>query len=362
MLNKVKIINIYLDIDFYFYIRELFNRLSKYMGISLKDIAQALNLSKATVSWVLSGQGNARGISEERIKEVQEYAAKVNYCPNRLARSLFTGTTQTLGLIIPFIGDTFFAQIAQAVEIEAEKQGYVLTICSYRRDGQREIRLIQILREKQVDGLIIVPSEKTQDIFGQLLCEKVPFVLIDRCFPQLKTNYVIFDNTGGSYRLTESLIRRNCRKIAYINTDVHLSVMGLRLKGYISALEDNNMSFDNNLYVEISTDNYLNETNEKIEYLLKNVPDVDGIVFSTHYLAIETIRCFTQMKIPYREQFKIASFHSNTALEVLVPDITIARVMIEEMGRAAVNILLENIKRQDMEKKELILDISYERN
>ena len=88
------------------------------MKVSIKDIAQALNLSKATVSWILSA-GPAKGFSDTTIKRVKDYAESVNYRPNLLARSLSLGTTNTIGLIIPFIGDTFYAQLVQAIESEA---------------------------------------------------------------------------------------------------------------------------------------------------------------------------------------------------------------------------------------------------
>ena len=169
------------------------------MSVSIKDIAQALNLSKATVSWVLSGQGQAKGFSEATIKQVKQYAAEVNYRPNQLARSLSTGATHTLGLIIPSIGDTFFAQMAQAIEAEAEKRGYVLTVCSSRGDGIREVQLIQTLRDKRVDGLIIVPSEKTLGGIKNLLRDNFPFVLVDRYFSQIKTNYIVVDDVAGCH-------------------------------------------------------------------------------------------------------------------------------------------------------------------
>lgn len=82
------------------------------MGVSIKDIATALNLSKATVSWILSGQGKAKGFSPKTIKRVEEYASSVNYRPNLVARSLSLGFSKTLGLIIPFLRDSFYAQLA----------------------------------------------------------------------------------------------------------------------------------------------------------------------------------------------------------------------------------------------------------
>ena len=104
------------------------------MKVSIKDIAQALSLSKATVSWILSGQGPAKGFSD-----VKEYAESVNYRPNLLARSLSLGTTNTIGLIIPFIGDTFYAQLVQAIESEAARNKYVLIVCSSEGDGDKEL-------------------------------------------------------------------------------------------------------------------------------------------------------------------------------------------------------------------------------
>ncbi|WP_455584998.1 LacI family DNA-binding transcriptional regulator [Bacteroides sp.] len=331
------------------------------MSVSIKDIATALNLSKATVSWVLSGQGEAKGFSEATIKQVKQYAAEVNYRPNQLARSLSTGATHTLGLIIPSIGDTFFAQMAQAIEAEAEKQNYVLTICSSRGDGKREMQLIQTLRDKQIDGLIMVPSEKTIKGIGDLLHDNFPFVLVDRHFSQLKTNYIIVDDIDGCYRLTESLIHKGCHKIAYITTDTHLQLMKLRLNGYVKALETNGLSFNKELYVEIDKNNYNNEIDKKIDFLLENITEIDGIVFSTHYLAIGVIRYLIQKKIFYKNQIQIASFHSNTALEVLVPEIAVARIPIEDMGKKAVDILLNNIKDKHAEKEEVVLEIKYER-
>ena len=112
------------------------------MNASIKDIAQALNLSKATVSWILSDQGETKGFSQATIKRVKEYADSVNYRPNLLARSLSLGTSNTIGLIIPFIGDTFYAQLVQAIEQEAVRNKYVLMVCSSEGDGEIEFELI----------------------------------------------------------------------------------------------------------------------------------------------------------------------------------------------------------------------------
>ena len=116
------------------------------MGASLKDIACKLNLSKTTVSWVLSGQGDKKGISAETQSRVLACARSLAYEPNLLARSLNTGVSKTIGLILPSISDTFFAHIADRIESEAEREGYSLMIAGSNSEPERENALIRLFR------------------------------------------------------------------------------------------------------------------------------------------------------------------------------------------------------------------------
>lgn len=129
------------------------------MGASLKDIACKLNLSKTTISWVLSGQGDKKGISAETQSRVLACARSLAYEPNLLARSLNTGVSKTIGLILPSISDTFFAHIADRIESEAEREGYSLMIAGSNSETERENALIRLFRSKKVDGIIIAPAD-----------------------------------------------------------------------------------------------------------------------------------------------------------------------------------------------------------
>ena len=259
------------------------------MKVSIKDIAQALSLSKATVSWILSGQGPAKGFSDATIKRVKEYAESVNYRPNLLARSLSLGTTNTIGLIIPFIGDTFYAQLVQAIESEAARNKYVLIVCSSEGDGDKEYELIKMLRAKQVDGIVIAPTKVSKKGINLLLKDSLPFVLVDRYFPNMDTNYVIVNNRQCCYDLTYHLVKKGARKIALITTDVHLYVMKQRIDGYRKALRDLGVSNDFELEIFVERQNYKADLVDKFDCLFEEVPDVDGFFFSTHYLALESI-------------------------------------------------------------------------
>lgn len=249
------------------------------MKVSIKDIAQALSLSKATVSWILSGQGPAKGFSDATIKRVKEYAESVNYRPNLLARSLSLGTTNTIGLIIPFIGDTFYAQLVQAIESEAARNKYVLIVCSSEGDGDKEYELVKMLRSKQVDGIVIAPTKISRKGVNLLLKDSLPFVLVDRYFPNVDTNYVIVNNSQCSYDLTYHLLKKGSRKIALITTDVHLYVMKQRIDGYRKALRDLGVSNDFELEIFVERQNYKADLVDKFDCLFEEVPDVDGFFF-----------------------------------------------------------------------------------
>lgn len=312
------------------------------MNVSIKDIANALNLSKATVSWILSGQGESKGFSEKTIKRVKEYAESVNYRPNLVARSLSLGFSKTLGLIIPFLRDSYYAQMAYYIEKEAAKHGYSLIVCSSEGDGNKEYELIYTLIAKRVDGVIMAPTKTEVKGIKYLQKLDMPFVLVDRYYQNMSTNYVIVDNFGSAYELVGSLLDKGAKKIAAMVTDAHLFVMEQRVEGYRAALR--NAGVEDNFALEVFVDRqtYKTDVDEKLDCLFREVPDVDGFFFTTHYLAMAAIRYMVKRGIDYH-RFSMGVFHTMTGLDVLAPEMCATVFPIEELGAEAVHILLDNI-------------------
>ncbi|MDY3069976.1 MAG: LacI family DNA-binding transcriptional regulator [Parabacteroides sp.] len=317
------------------------------MKVSLKDIAEALNLSKATVSWILSGQGESKGFSEKTIKRVKEYADLVNYRPNLLARSLSLGTSNTIGLIIPFLGDTFYGQLAAAIESEATRNKYALIVCSSEGDGDKEYDLIRTLKSKQVDGIIIAPTKVSRKGVDLLSNDTLPYVLVDRYFPNLQSNYVVVNNSKSCYDIVYHIGKKGSSKIALLTTDMHLHVMKQRVEGYRKALHD--LGLDINLSLELFVDrtNYQTDIVDKLDTLLQEVPDVDGFFFSTHYLAFEAIRYFIDRKIDYHRLFNMGCFHDTPGLDILAPEMCVSRMPIERIGAESVRIIIDNISHRE---------------
>ena len=274
------------------------------MGASLKDIACKLNLSKTTVSWVLSGQGDKKGISAETQSRVLACARSLAYEPNLLARSLNTGVSKTIGLILPSISDTFFAHIADRIESDA---------------SGREV--------------------------GRLAESGCPVVLFDRGLAKTDAGCVVIDNEAGSHALVRHLAARGFRKIAIITTFPHLPTMELRHRGYLRALAEAGLHADPRLYGEVAYAGYRQHVCDTLDRILAMVPDTDGFFFTTHILATEALRYFHDRGIDISDgRLGLACMHEDPLFRLAAPRMSVARFPVEEISAHAVRLLLRQIR------------------
>lgn len=315
------------------------------MGVSLKDIACKLNLSKTTVSWVLSGQGAKKGISAETQNRVFACARELAYEPNLLARSLNTGASKTIGLILPSISDTFFAHIADRIESEAEKEGYSLMIAGSGSEAERENALIRLFRSKQVDGIIIAPADASGSEIDNLVASNFPVVLFDRCLAKTEASCVVIDNELSSYALVSHLTARGFRRIAIITTVPHLPTMQLRREGYLRALAEAGLPADPRLYGEVAYAGYRENTRDTLDRILRAAPDTDGFFFTTHILATEALRYFHDRGLSIDDDSRgLACMHADPLFRLAAPRMNVARFPIEEISTNAVRLLLRQIR------------------
>ena len=315
------------------------------METSLKDLATRLHLSKTTVSWVLSGQGDSKGISSETQKRVLDCASELSYQPNLLARSLNTGKSKTLGLILPSISDSFYSEVAYTIESEAKKAGYSLMISSSNSEIAQENEMIRLFQSRKVDGTIIAPTKLSRREISRLIDDKRPLVLFDRYFPDLKANYVIIDHENAAYRLTTRLIDRGYRKIAIITTNPHLLTMDMRREGYVNAMSDAQLPIDSQLYGEVPYVNYRENIVAVMDRIFNDIPDVDAFFFTTHILAIEGFKYLNRRGFSLNDgSIGLSSMHSNDLFRIVAPGIDYAEFPVKEMGENIVSILLQQIK------------------
>jgi LacI family transcriptional regulator len=208
------------------------------MAVRLKDIARDLGVSVVTVSKVLR---NHPDISAETRKRVQKRVKELNYQPNFAARSLITGMTWTIGLVVPDLLHPFFAQIAQEISVEIRKKGYSLFISSSDDDAELEQQEIAQLLARRVDVMLIASAQWTIESFRQVEEQKVPYILLDRYFSGLEANFVGVDDKAVGVLGTKHLIEQGCRRIAHIRGSEVSTAIG-RLEGYKQALAAEHMT------------------------------------------------------------------------------------------------------------------------
>ena len=216
------------------------------MTVRLKDIASDLNLSKMTISKVLRGQTD---VSAETKARVLQRMRELNYRPNISARSLRTGNSFSIGLVIPTIADLFFAEVAKGLVQTVRAAGYGLLISSSEEDPEIERKEIELQLSRQVDALIVASVQESSEFFTALGPQKAPLILIDRKLPSFTTHFVGVRDQDIGYVAADHLIQMGCRRIAYLRGP--RTVAGdLRYSGYLEALHQAKIPFRPGLVVE----------------------------------------------------------------------------------------------------------------
>lgn len=312
--------------------------------VSLSDIAKSLNVSTALVSFVLNGQGGEKGISPRTQQRVIEKAKELNYKPNYIARGLRLGKSNTIGLIVADISNKFYAKIAKRIEEVAAKNNYHLIICSSDEDPEKEIALIEMLRERQVDGLIISTTQKNPTVFTQLKIESFPFVLIDRKLSKLQTNYVGVENFKGAYLATEQLIHNRYQKIALLKVSPsYLSTIKEREAGYKAALRDNQLKVNKKIICEIEFGDLKENVRKLLNELLKSSFGIQAIFSTNNNITIACLEYLNELSIRVPQDMAIVSFDDIELFQLSYPSITAVAQPIEEIGGEAVNVLFDTM-------------------
>lgn len=323
---------------------------------SLQDIANEVGLSKTTVSWILNNKGKENNINPKTIEKVQEVAKEMNYFPNYLAKSLSLGKSNTIGLIVPRITDSHFAQIAETLEKEAYSQNYTVIYGSAEEQKYKEHNLIHTFLGKQVDGLIIASSLYNAEDIELLKYKNFPFVLIDRYYPEIETNFIVVEDEGGAYSIVSELIHKNKKRIGFVTVNSHLLPLTFREEGYKRALADAAIDIDRSLMKEVDFNNVKTSTYNNVKELVCN-HKVDAIFFTTHYLAANGFKCLKELDLSIPDDITICCFGDSHYLGLLDSPITVIPMPAEQIGQEALRILLNNIKHKNQPIEKIILPV-----
>jgi LacI family transcriptional regulator len=310
--------------------------------VSLKDIAKEVGVSTALVSYVLNNLKEGR-IRKEIAEKIREVAQRMNYRPNQIAKSLKTSKTFTLGLIVADISNPFSSTLARIVEDEAEKFKYTVIFGSSDENEQKCAKVIDTLLNRQVDGLIISPPGNTEQQMLDLQKQEVPFVLLDRYFPGIKTNYVALNNHAAAQMATEHLIENGCERIGIVTYRTNLFHLQERKRGYLSALKQHSIAAKKSYIREVDIANNKAEIEKAVKDLLNTEPRVDGLLFASNIIAANGLKYINTLPLKVPTDLAIVSFDETEALDLFYAPLTYVRQPLREMGAMATKILIENI-------------------
>lgn len=269
------------------------------MTTTLKDIARDLGVSVITVSKVLRDHPD---ISEGTRKRVLKRVKELDYQPNYAARALITGRTFTVGLVVPDLLHPFFASVAKAISKEIQTKGYSLLISSSDDEPELEQKEIHHLLARRVDVMIVASVQHTVQSLRPLATQKIPYILLDRKFAGLASNFVGVDDEAVGYLATSHLIEQGCERIAHIQGPEVSTAMG-RLEGYKKALAVHEMAPAAGYVVPIgpSGDHRGEEAGyETARHLLSHRKRPDGIFCFNDPVALGAMRAIVDagLRIP----------------------------------------------------------------
>ncbi len=250
----------------------------------MKDIAQDLGLSVVTVSKVLRDHPD---ISEETRQRVLKRVRELDYQPNILARSLVTGRSYLVGLVVPGLLHPFFAEVARGLSTVIGAKGYSLIVSSSEEDPELERQEVRQLLARQLDALAIASSGTDIEMFRRMDIQSQPYVLIDREFPELKANFVGTSDIKAGRMATEHLLDIGCKRVAHIGGRENSTALG-RSEGYRQALHSRGLEVPDDYVIRrMSVDiKSVEQGAEAMRLLLQRDPRPDGVFCHNDPLAI----------------------------------------------------------------------------
>jgi DNA-binding LacI/PurR family transcriptional regulator len=323
------------------------------MSLNIKAIAEKAGVSTATVSRVLSG---FPGVREKTKKKVMKITSELNYEVDGIARSLRQKKTFKIGVIVGDVLSQFYTVLAKSIEDIAHKYGYSMILCNGDDDPEKELNYLKVLRSSRVDGIIIAPTGKNAGYINNLLQSNIKIVLIDRLIEGVDCDAVLVDNEKGAYTAVKYLIDKGYKKIAIIDGFIDRTTGKERLKGYLRALNENNIP-RNDDFIKIrdfkkrSGIVFANE-------LLENKNKPEAIFVANLELTLGAILSIKSLGLKIPDDIAVIGFDDSDWAQILEPPLTLISQPVYDLGETAAEMLIKNIENDNSKKEKLIVTMN----
>ena len=311
---------------------------------TILDVASKANVSVITVSRLLN---NPKIVSKKTADKIFQVMDELNYQPSQIARSLVNKRTNTIGVIMPDIKNTFFNNWFRFIEDYASKHDFNLLLCNTDEDPDVEMKYVKLLQSQRVDAVIIVPCSKKSVEY--LIKSNMRFILMDRLFKDLDTDYVTTDHYRGAYEATEYLIKLGHNRIAILNGPGILYSDIERTTGFKDAMKKNDINIDDELI--INCDFNEDKACAGVKKLLERKIKPTAIFSFNSVMTIGVIKTIQSMNLKIGKDISLLSFDEIPGYEIFQPKITHVIQPINILGNDVIVSLIEKIKDPDLSKR-----------
>ncbi len=323
------------------------------MTVTIKDVARLAGVSISTVSRVIN---NSKPVSLEVRKKVLEIIEEIGYKPNEIARSLVTKKSFIIGVIVTDIGDSYVAEMVRGIEEIGKMYDYDILLCSTYGDKEMECRYLQLLKMKQVEGVILI-SDIINDKIDELIKEfNRPFVYLNRSCNNNTYHTVSIDNYKGAFEMTKHLLGLGHKNIAYVmkKEDValkNITVENMKLNGYRDAMIED--MHETNIY--ITEGRNIIDGYHITKDILNSNKKITAIFCSNDNIAIGVVNYLYDNNVAVPEEISVAGFGDINMASFLRPKLTTISEPFYDIGAVAIRKIIKVLKGENVEDSTIIL-------
>lgn len=314
--------------------------------VTMADVAKEAGVSKSTVSQFLNKRYEYMG--EKTKQKIEEAIEKLGYQPNYLARSLKQKRTSMVGVIVANILHYFSTSVIRSIEDFCQEHDLHAIVCNADDNPEKEKKYIEMLRAKQVDGLIVFPSGQNSDLYKRMVEEEYPVVFVDR---KVEDSFsVVTDNEESTYKAITDFIKKGHKNIAFVVQPLTISTRQGRFAGYQKALADAGIKMNPDLVVESD----LPGMASKLERLF-SLPEKPTALFAGNDRVFLVVMEFLKDKgIKLGVDLDLVVFDNIPFKQLLESPVSFINQPALEMGEKAAELLLEQINKVERKPQEFV--------
>ncbi|MDF2720466.1 MAG: ccpA [Paenibacillus sp.] len=321
------------------------------MTVTIYDVAREAGVSMATVSRVVNNNPNVKPQTRKKVFEAIE---RLGYRPNAVARGLASKKTTTVGVVIPDISNSIFAEVARGIEDIANMYHYNIILCNADKKKDKEIRVINTLLEKQVDGLLFMGGTVTEDHVQAFKTSTVPIVLCGTTDNEDRIPSVDIDHEAAAFDAVSTLIAQGHRMIGMIGGTLQDPANGYaRFQGYKKALEKAGIAVSDEL---VRVGNYRYESGHELMKYFLALPNRPTAVFAaTDEMAIGAIHAVQDSGLSVPEDFSIISVDNIRMASMVRPQLTTVAQPMYDIGAVSMRLLTKLMNKENVEVTKVVL-------